>query len=90
MPSRIEGVLMLFVFFQHNTVVKTDLGLQQWLDLGNQSQACITIPETCGAQGGTISAWVKPLDCGSGGGIISSFLGVMSSFSILCAEPNLR
>ena len=53
-------------FFQINTVVRTDHTMQQWLDLGNQSQACITVPETCGTQGGTISVWIKPLDCQSG------------------------
>ena len=70
--------------FQISTVVTTDRALSQWLDLGNQSQACITIPETCGAQGGTISAWIKLRECTHGAGIVSSKTQPQTSFSIYC------
>ena len=67
--------------FQMNTVVTTDRSLQQWLDLGNQSQACITIPESCGAQGGSISVWFKLGDSNTEGAIISSMTQPQTSFS---------
>ena len=76
--------------FQINTVVKTNRDLQQWLNLGDQSQACITIPESCGNQGGTVSAWVKRGDCISQGGIISSLIQPQTSFSIYCDDSELR
>ena len=68
--TQIPPFLIVMNPFQINTVVKTDRDLGQWLDLGNQSQACITIPETCGSQGGTISAWIKPIESNQKGGII--------------------
>ena len=76
--------------FQTNTVVRTDHTLQQYLELGNQSQACITIPESCGTQGGTISVWVKPLGCPDGGGIISSQDTSQSAVIIACSPTELR
>ena len=73
-----------------NTVVRTDHTVQQYLELGNQSQACITIPETCGSQGGTISVWIKPLGCQDGGGIISSQPQSQSAVVIACRQTELR
>ena len=71
-------------------MVKTDLALQQWMDLGNLSQACITVPESCGTNGGTVAAWIRVLECEDDGGIVTSFTGTFSSFSslslILCTS----
>ena len=38
------------------------MSVPSWLDLGDQSQACIVKPETCGTQGGTLSVWYRVLD----------------------------
>ena len=73
-----------------NTVLRTDHTKQQYLELGNQSQACITIPESCGTQGGTISVWAKHLGCQNGGGIISSQDPSQSAFVIGCSPTELR
>ena len=74
-----------------NTVVRTDRTMQQYLELGNQSQVCITIPDSCGTQGGTVSVWVKPLDCDAdGGGIVTSQSQYQSSFIIACNPTELR
>ena len=68
--------------------------MQQWMELGNQSQACITIPESCGAQGGTISVWVKIVECPTGDGgsaaIITSFLPVQTGFTLQCIETQME
>ena len=64
--------------------------MSQWLDLGNQSQACITIPESCGMGGGTISAWVKRDGNHAEGGVISSMTQVQTSFTIVSHNNNLR
>ena len=64
--------------------------MQQYLELGDQSQACITIPESCGAQGGAISVWVKLIGCQNGGGIISSQDPSQSAVIIACSPTELR
>ena len=64
--------------------------MSQWLDLGNQSQACITIPESCGMGGGTVSAWVKRDGNHAEGGVISSMTQVQTSFTIVSHNNNLR
>ena len=71
-------------------MVKTDRTMSQWLDLGNQSQACITIPESCGTQGGTVSAWVKRDGNLAEGRVISSMTQVQTSFTIVSHNNNLR
>ena len=71
-------------------MVKTDRTRSQWLDLGNQSRACITIPEPCGAHGGTVSAWVKRDGNHAEGGVISSMTQVQTSFTIVLHNNNLR
>ena len=64
-----------------STVEKTDRSLEQWLDLGDQSKACITIPESCGAQGETVSSWVKLAESNTDGAMISSMKQDGTSFS---------
>ena len=71
-------------------MVKTDLALQQWMDLGNLSQACITILESCGMNGGTVVAWIRVLECEHSGGIVSSFTEHFTGFSIACGSVALE
>ena len=40
---------------------------QQWIDLGVHHGACMIDPETCGANGGAISMWMKLLTGYEGG-----------------------
>ena len=50
----------------------TDSSLNQWVDLGVLSEACITVPDSCGLEGAAISLWVKIHSCRDGDGILSS------------------
>ena len=62
------------VFVQVNNAISTDYAQKQWVNLGNLSIACLTIPETCGSAGGALSAWIKIGDTDyPSGGIVSSF-----------------
>ena len=45
---------------------------KQWIDLGIDTDVCMTDPRTCGAAGGAISLWVKVIDCATSSGIVSS------------------
>ena len=74
---------------QKNTVVKTNLTDSQWVDLGMLSQACITIPETCGSDGATMSVWLKIVECPPGGDVISSRPAKVTSWSLTCWGNNL-
>ena len=77
--------------FQTNTVVKTDMASSQYLELGDLCHACITVPESCGTQGGTISVWFKMVDCSSNGGaIITIFSQPQTSFLVGCFPNKIR
>ena len=57
-----------------------------WVDLGNLTVACLTVPDTCGPDGATFSAWIK-LDmnnCPHNAGIISSYSSYKTAFTIDC------
>ena len=41
---------------------------QQWVSLGDLSEACITVPDTCGPEGAAVAFWVKLIDIPSKGG----------------------
>ena len=61
-------------FIQVNNAISTDNTHKQWVNLGNLSIACLTVPETCGSTGGALSAWIKIGDVDySQSGIISSY-----------------
>ena len=62
--------------------------MNQWLDLGVHTEACMTLPETCSAAGGAISLWINILSCPDYGGIISSRRDESSGFRIHCVNGN--
>ena len=62
---------------------------RQWVDLGFQTEACMTRPETCDAAGGTISLWVNAIECPEYAGIVSSYAGNTSSM-VICAHSEIR
>ena len=45
---------------------------REWIDLGTHREACMVIPETCGAAGGAVSLWVNVSECDYVGGIITT------------------
>ena len=48
--------------YQVNNALTLDQTRKQWVDLGIHTEACMTRPETCGAEGGAISVWVNVID----------------------------
>ena len=58
--------------FKINSAVSTNISLNQWIDLGIHTEACMTRPETCGAAGGAFSVWLRLVDCPHGAGIITT------------------
>ena len=47
--------------------------LRQWVDLGDLSNyTCMVLPENCGPDGGTLSAWIKVIECPPGSGFLGS------------------
>ena len=56
------------ILFSCGNAVRTDKDRNQYVDL---SIACITVPDTCGPEGATISLWFK-IDTCIFGGLISS------------------
>ena len=43
--------------------MSTNHSLNQWVDLGVHTEACMTRPDTRGEAGGAISLWVNISDC---------------------------
>ena len=70
--------------------MKTDRFSQRYLELGDMSVACLTVPETCGNPGGAISVWFKFISGQVDGRIVSSFGQPQSSFSIAYDGTNIR
>ena len=63
----------------------------QWVDLGINTEACMTRPETCGVAGGAISVWINVIDCAPLDGIVSSYQGVgTTGIRIYCHYQNIR
>ena len=50
--------------------VVTDHTQQRWVNLGDLSAACITIPDSCGPEGAAIAFWVKLIETPSSGGVV--------------------
>ena len=76
--------------FQNRYSVKVDRTKSQWIDLGIQTKACMTRPETCGAAGGAVSVWVNIIDCpGYRKGVLSSALQLKTHSKIDCDSTHL-
>ena len=72
-----------------NNALIVDHTKKQWVDLGINTEACMTRPETCGAAGGAISVWINLIDCMLGG-IISSLVHGSSGSVIACDGVSFR
>ena len=62
-------------FLQANSAVSLDRTREQWVDLGIMKKACITRPETCGTEGGSVAFWLRVIHRGfhfGAPGVISS------------------
>ena len=71
--------------------MRTDRGINQWIDVGIHNEACITQPDTCGAAGGAVSLWVKVIDCGFDDGIFTTMENTqMRGVAITCYPPNIK
>ena len=71
---------------QINMAAATDATHHQYIDLGDMSEACITIPDTCTA-GAAVAFWIKinKTECVYPKGIMSSRqIGSKTGFEVLC------
>ena len=78
------------LLFQVGNAIKTDKGLYQYVDLGDLSAACITIPDTRGPEGGSMSLWFKVEPCDGNMGLISSQATFCTGFSLSCNSNGLQ
>ena len=65
--------------------MSTNHSLNQWLDLGIHTEACMTIPETC-CEGGAISFWINIRSCShnfTNTGLITTQVNTNSTGSLL-------
>ena len=75
---------MSFICYQVNNAWTVDRTKRQWVDLGIDTEACMTLPETCGAAGGAISLWMNVIDCQWFGGTVSSLKSGTTGSMIYC------
>ena len=65
--------VIFYVLQQVNNAWSLNRTMNQWVDLGIHTEACLTRPDTCSAAGGAISLWVYVSDYdGHAAGIVSS------------------
>ena len=63
---------------------------RQWIDLGIHDDVCMPRPHTCGAEGGSISLWMRVIRCPDIGGILTSISQSNSGrFVVFCARDYL-
>ena len=75
-----------FWILQMIMAVATDAAQHQYIDLGDMSEACITIPDTCAA-GAAVAFWMRinKTECVNPKGIMSSRQrGSKTGFEVLC------
>ena len=84
------SVSMKQILSRFNNAISTDSTQRQWVNLGNLSIACLTIPGTCGSADGALSAWIKigATDFPTGG-IISSY-DFSEGFQVFVYNNQLR
>ena len=70
--------------------VQTDKSQSQYVDLGNLSVACMTMPSKCSSVGGTVSLWIKTTSCDSSDGVISSAGLGTEGFQVFCRETFMK
>ena len=70
--------------------VQTDKSLAQYVDLGDLSVACITIPSTCSSVGGTVSLWIKITSCDIHDGVIGSAEVGTEGFQVRCRGTYIK
>ena len=66
--------------------------LSHWVDLGNVSgYSCFSLPETCGPNGASLTAWIKIIDCPTGSGFITSKeAGAKTGFYTNCSNIGVK
>ena len=70
--------------FQSGNAVNLNHTQKQWLDFGEHTEACMTRPGTCGAEGGAVSYWMNLFQAGRyyRAGVISSRKGGHAGFEV--------
>ena len=52
--------------------MSTNRSRAQWIDLGIHTEACMTVPDTCGTSRGAISVWYRVTYCNHLGSIVTT------------------
>ena len=52
--------------------MSTDRSKAQWIDLGIHTEACMTVPGTCGTSGGAVSVWYRMIHCSPVASIVTT------------------
>ena len=83
---------MIFFLFppQVNNAIVTNSSQKQWVDLGSMSDACITLPDTCGPEGAAVAVWVKIYECANSNGFLSSLKSGKTGFMFFCFTASIR
>ena len=78
--------------FQVGRAIPLERSKIQWVDLGDVSgNSCFSVPETCGPNGGSLTAWINLIDCPPGSGFMSSILVKRSTgFLASCNSKGLQ
>ena len=63
---------------QVNKAFRLDRTKKQWVELGDLTTACFTVPESCGPEGAAVSFWINLINFPVWAGIISSKANLMS------------
>ena len=91
-----KNKMFVSIWFHVSQIMKavvTNLALNQWVDLGILSEACITVPDTCGPDGAAVAVWVKIHSCPENAGFLLSLKSSNSKktgFTFFCYSGNIR
>ena len=73
-----------------NKAVSTD-GVDDWVDLGFVTDACITLPETCGPEGAALAFWFnEPTNQTDWAGLITSGTRFESGIQVFYYDRIMR
>ncbi len=69
--SRTNCKLFLSSPFQKNLGVETNSFYDEYVELGDLSAGCLSLPDSCGSEGGSLSVWIYLNYCGTAGVLTS-------------------
>ena len=82
--------MTFFFSLKVNKAIATNSSQKQWVNLGIMSEACITLPDTCGPEGAAVAVWVKIYKCANSNGFLSSLKSGKTGFMFYCFTASIR